>query len=267
MNPTEYERYVASVYEKEGYTTTVTPTSGDGGIDVYAVKNDEKIGIQCKLYGGTSRSVNAKDIRQLYGAAAENDCTNSVIATDGDLLYDAIGTAKKLGVDIRYISPYGESGKKTKSGLSALEEVLSETRKFFKNQDHREADLSTCPEIKDPMELLNKIPSFGDMWDKHIKPLKDAKVYLGNGTDCNVIKDVDYSGLTRISKNNKKSKVPIEAFRYAYNTLLQEGEVYRDDINQEYHKLCSSIVVHVLATLPFVEKIGKAEGLKIRQDF
>ena len=37
----------------------------------------------------------------------------------------------------------------------------------------------------------------------------------------------------------------------------------RDNINQEYPNRCSSIVVHVLATPPFVDKIDKAKGLKL----
>lgn len=271
MNPTEYERFVASVYEQEGYTTTVTPTSGDGGIDVYAVKNNEKIGIQCKHYGGTSRSVNASDIRQLYGAAAENNCTKSVIATDGNLLHGAISTADKLGVEIRNICPY-VYGMRDNADNDVMKDFTPEDltpgiQKILKSRDLINSDkyesTMIIPKIKDPLELLNKIPSFGDMWKKYIRPLKGTKVYLGNGSDYNEIEEVNFSGLTRKSINNNSSRVPIEAFRYAYNILLQEGEVMRDNINQEYPNRCSSIVVHVLATLPFVDKIDKAKGLRL----
>ena len=38
MNPQSFEKYVASIYEKEGYDVTVTPYSGDYGVDVIAEK-------------------------------------------------------------------------------------------------------------------------------------------------------------------------------------------------------------------------------------
>lgn len=43
MNPKEYESYLASIYEKDGYKTTVTPYAGDGGIDVIAEKEGKRI--------------------------------------------------------------------------------------------------------------------------------------------------------------------------------------------------------------------------------
>lgn len=46
------------------------------------------------------RKVNRAAIMQLYGAMAYQDCTKAVIATDGELLDDAISVAKKLKIEI-----------------------------------------------------------------------------------------------------------------------------------------------------------------------
>ena len=51
MKPREYEKYVCEVFNKKGYTTELTPQSGDYGIDIFATKGEEKIAIQVKMYG------------------------------------------------------------------------------------------------------------------------------------------------------------------------------------------------------------------------
>lgn len=99
MAPKEYEQYIASIFQNQGYKTLVTPYSNDWGIDVIAIKGKEKIAIQAKMYGN-KRKVNRAAIMQLYGAMAYQDCTKAVIATDGELLDDAISVAKKLKIEI-----------------------------------------------------------------------------------------------------------------------------------------------------------------------
>ena len=105
MTPQEYEQYVASLYQEKGYKTEVAPLSGDYGIDVIASKGDEKIAIQAKMYGHTSRKVNKTTIMQLYGSMAYQHCTKAVLATDGELLEDAIKVAQELNIEILYTSP------------------------------------------------------------------------------------------------------------------------------------------------------------------
>src|ERR1043166_549046 len=50
MSPTEFEHYVATLYEKQGYKIKVTKQSGDGGIDVILEKGNDKTAIQVKRY-------------------------------------------------------------------------------------------------------------------------------------------------------------------------------------------------------------------------
>ncbi|MGM9666225.1 MAG: restriction endonuclease [Eubacteriales bacterium] len=53
MNGTEFEDFVAKIFEAKGYRTHVTAKSGDQGIDVIAEKADLKIAIQTKCYSGS----------------------------------------------------------------------------------------------------------------------------------------------------------------------------------------------------------------------
>ena len=65
MKPTNFELAVASLYSKLGYKVYVTPTSGDKGIDLVAVKDKERIAVQCKRY---KRLVPVSQVRDFYGS-------------------------------------------------------------------------------------------------------------------------------------------------------------------------------------------------------
>jgi restriction endonuclease Mrr len=65
MNPTNFELAVASLYLTLGYNVYVTPYSGDQGIDLVAVKDKERIAVQCKRY---KRLVPVGQVRDFYGS-------------------------------------------------------------------------------------------------------------------------------------------------------------------------------------------------------
>lgn len=68
LTPTEFEHFVAALYSRAGYATTVTRASADGGIDVIAVSTaDASSGllIQAKRYSGV---VGISVVRELIGA-------------------------------------------------------------------------------------------------------------------------------------------------------------------------------------------------------
>lgn len=50
LTPEQFERHVAQLFEYQGYSTMLTPRTGDQGVDVIARKGDEVIAIQCKRY-------------------------------------------------------------------------------------------------------------------------------------------------------------------------------------------------------------------------
>ena len=100
MTPREFEYIVSDYYKQQGYKTIITPYSGDWGIDVIASKGKEKLAIQAKMYGGSSRRITRLAMMQLYGAMAYKDCTRAVMVTDGDCMPDAIDVAIKLGIEV-----------------------------------------------------------------------------------------------------------------------------------------------------------------------
>lgn len=103
MNPEQYEHHVAGVLRDEGWETTVSRSGRDLGIDVLATRDDRRLAVQVKKYGGSSSKVNAERIMCLYGAAAYADCTDTMLATDGELTAEALRVAEKLEVVVRWI--------------------------------------------------------------------------------------------------------------------------------------------------------------------
>ena len=220
------------MFADNGYKVSVSPLSNDWGIDVIAIKGDEKIGIQAKMYGESSRSVNRRVIMELYGAAAYQDCTKAVLATDGEIYPDAIEVAQKLGIDI-------------------LRTSVSEDF------------IPTVPTKQMNCEVKTKAGniSFEEAWEKYIFPLKGR--ILSNSRGSNKIIAVDWGGIKRVTSNGKLGKIDIEGFRLAYNVLMSQGYVTRDYINQQVDKRCSSGIVLILGELPFVEKTSSPTGLRI----
>ncbi len=222
MTPQEYEQYIASIFQERGYETIVTPQSGDWGIDVIATKGNEKVAIQAKMYGHTTRKVNRATIMQLHGAMTFQKCTKAVLATDGEILEDALAVAKELNIEIMQTSP---------------------TLKTKSQHTH-------C-EIKSTMHISNdNYPTFDEIWQKYIMPLKGKT--LSNSKGDNRIIDVDWSGITRQTSTGNYGKIGIEGFRFAYNELILKGTVTRDYINQQIDKRCSSGIVLILGQIPFV---------------
>lgn len=99
MDPRQYEELVAEYYRSKGYDATLTPYSGDCGIDLFAIKGAERIAVQAKMYG-SSRKINRQCVMELHGAKDYFDCTSAVIVTNGKLLSDAIEVAEKLKIKV-----------------------------------------------------------------------------------------------------------------------------------------------------------------------
>jgi len=70
MQPDDFEKYIAELFNKLGYVTKVTGGKGDGGIDIVATKDGRDHYIQCKRYSKRN-SVGVGAVRDFYGAIAD----------------------------------------------------------------------------------------------------------------------------------------------------------------------------------------------------
>jgi hypothetical protein len=221
MTPRQFEEYVCDYYRKQGYKADVTPSSGDYGIDVFATKGKEKLAIQAKMYGSSTRKINRQCVMELHGAKDYFDCTKAIIATDGVFLADALIVAEKLKIEIIY--------------LHSLAIAM--------------------PLIAQPNDN-----TFEGIWLKYIIPLQGKTLTKSNG-DINSIVIADWSGIERITSNGKNGKIKIEIFKQAINKLLTTGQITRDEINQNYTGRASSGIVLILSQVPFFETTKNPTGL------
>ena len=105
MTPDQYEKFVADYFKAKNYKVKQTPYSNDYGVDVFAEKDDEKIAIQAKMYGDSSRKINRQMIMEFYGAKDYFDCDKGIIVTDGEIINNAQEVAEILGIEVLFLSP------------------------------------------------------------------------------------------------------------------------------------------------------------------
>ncbi|MGB0094080.1 MAG: restriction endonuclease [Solirubrobacteraceae bacterium] len=108
MTPDEYRQHVADRLAADGWSTVVTPSVRDFGIDVLAERDGRRLGVQAKTWAGANRKINGELVMTVYGAAAYADCSESMIATDAEVLSGARRVAGKLGVQLMHV-PAGDA--------------------------------------------------------------------------------------------------------------------------------------------------------------
>ena len=157
MNPRQFEEFVCEHFRQQGYKTELTAYSNDYGIDGFAIKGKQKIAIQSKMYGHTTRKINRQMVMELHGAKDFFDCTKAVIATDGIFLQDALVVAEKLKIEILYLN---------------------------------EIQKSTYKSITTTKNKNNK--TFEQIWEDYIIPLQGKTLTRINGETNKIVK-VDWS--------------------------------------------------------------------------
>jgi restriction endonuclease Mrr len=104
LTPYEFEEFVATLWESQGWDTTVRSKSGDRGIDVEARKSDllddRLVAIQAKQYGRTNK-VSSSEIRTYRTVYDQNDQIDSVVVvTTGEVTQQARKLAEDIDVEV-----------------------------------------------------------------------------------------------------------------------------------------------------------------------
>lgn len=227
MNPTAFERVVARQLETEGYGTELTPSTNDWGVDIFATRGSERLAVQVKMYRG-SRPVNRQMVFELDGAARYFDCTGAIIATDGEIRPDARRAAEKLGVRVLVVD---------------TDEV------------DREIDVDMQASVVAAEHVRPPGLDFESIWRQHVLPLA-GRTLTGERGLSNRILSVDWGGVRRVSSTGARSRIPIEPFRWAIETILEYGSVTRQEINEQYAGRASSGIQLVLAQVPVFEVVS-----------
>lgn len=82
MGAREFEKLIAGVYSQMGFETTLTQRSRDGGVDIWAKRDDHTIAVEAKCYKKGNK-VGVKPIREAAHSLL-NKADKSVIVTTAD---------------------------------------------------------------------------------------------------------------------------------------------------------------------------------------
>lgn len=83
LSPYDFERVIAKMFEKKGFTVKITPQTRDGGKDIFVAKNDLcsfLFYVECKKYA-PNQHVGIDIIQRLYGVVSAEKATGGIIAT------------------------------------------------------------------------------------------------------------------------------------------------------------------------------------------
>jgi restriction system protein len=101
LSPRQFEELIADLLDRQGYKVDLTPSTRDGGLDMYAAKSDQ-IGrflflVECKRYT-PPKKVGVEVVRALYGTVQQKNATAGIIATTSFFTNDAIAFQR----DVKY---------------------------------------------------------------------------------------------------------------------------------------------------------------------
>ena len=95
MTGLEFELFLQELFQKMGYTVSLTPNSGDFGTDLILVKDGLKTSVQAKRYNA---QVGITAMQEAIAGAAFYQCDYSMVITNSNCTKAAEEFAKKTGV-------------------------------------------------------------------------------------------------------------------------------------------------------------------------
>lgn len=78
MSGMEFERFVANVFQQQGYTAELTGASGDHGIDILLRKGGYVVAVQCKQW---DNAIGEPILREFYGAMVNAGVNTGFVVT------------------------------------------------------------------------------------------------------------------------------------------------------------------------------------------
>lgn len=98
LTPIEFENWIADLFNKMGYKTSVTRPTSDYGVDVLLVFNSKLICVQVKKY---TQTVGVKSVQEIFsGTKFYNADEGWVITTAFNYSRQAIRLSKSLGIKL-----------------------------------------------------------------------------------------------------------------------------------------------------------------------
>ena len=83
LSPAAFERYVAGIFRRKGYSVKLRGGSGDLGVDLeISNQHGKRAIVQCKRYQNT---VGAESVRELYGTLIHERASHAFLVTTANI--------------------------------------------------------------------------------------------------------------------------------------------------------------------------------------
>ncbi|MGD2103628.1 MAG: restriction endonuclease [Anaerolineae bacterium] len=100
LEPSDFERYVAILFEADGYRVRRTGGSGDRGVDIVVQQGGTRSIVQCKRY---EEAIGPSIVRELIGALTNAGLKEGYLVTTSDFTAGAEREARKSPYKISLI--------------------------------------------------------------------------------------------------------------------------------------------------------------------
>lgn len=97
MSGQEFEQAIAEIFKRMGYKVSATPITGDQGIDIIAVRNGIRIGIQAKCYTG---KVGNSAVQEVVAGKQYYNLNRCMVVTNSSFTSSAVKLAKANNVTL-----------------------------------------------------------------------------------------------------------------------------------------------------------------------
>jgi len=97
--PTEFEHYIANLYQFLGYKTKVTPAVNDKGKDIEMWKGSVKHVVEVKLYSPWNK-IGREKIQKLHSAMIDSKADKAIFVTTSGFTENSIEYAHKHGIEL-----------------------------------------------------------------------------------------------------------------------------------------------------------------------
>jgi restriction system protein len=98
LNWHEFERLVGAWFEQRGFRVSETASGADGGVDLVATRDGERVLVQCKHW--RARRVGVEPVRELYGVLAASRGAGGYVVTSGEFTKAARDFAKGREIEL-----------------------------------------------------------------------------------------------------------------------------------------------------------------------
>ncbi|GAH12882.1 unnamed protein product, partial [marine sediment metagenome] len=203
MDGVSFEKFIALMFTLRGYKVEFTPSTADQGVDLIAVRNQERIAIQCKRWDDR---VGSEAIYEVFTGKTIYKCTKGILITTASLTPQAEKMANELDI-----------GCWDKDSIEALCEECVEKwddaadiiERFASNKKLRVQDRFSS---QDTEKVLGKIRK------KHIIAHQDLQRSCWRFTDAAklkaIIRELEQQGKIRGSWNERRGKKRGQIYTY-----------------------------------------------------